>query len=112
MSDFWFGLPNPRLVYRPISEWQQLAMAGSLGPDDQLYDPVRGVWQRAADFPALRPSFPVPSVNWAALAGLGVLAALAVAASRSSANETVGGAHYHARKERRVADTREILPSP
>jgi hypothetical protein len=66
MSDFFLsGLLSPSLVYRSISEWQQLARAGSLRPDDQLFDPVRGVWQRAAEHPALWPHFPMPSVKLA-----------------------------------------------
>ena len=97
------------LVYRPIEEWQQLAQAGSLRPDDQLYDPVRGVWQRAANFPALRSYFPVPPVNWSALVGLGALAALAVAASRSAENENVGRSHHRVRKERRMAKKRVFV---
>ena len=51
------GLP---LIYRPIYEWQDLAQIGSLRPDEQLYDPDRGVWQRAIDYPALRSYFPPP----------------------------------------------------
>jgi len=44
MSGLWPGLFSPPLVYRSISEWQQLALSGSLRPGDQLYDPVRGIW--------------------------------------------------------------------
>ncbi len=40
------GLP---LIYRPMNEWQELARTGALRPDDQLYDPDRGTWQRAND---------------------------------------------------------------
>lgn len=109
MSEFWSGLPSPRLVYRPISKWQQLALAGSLRPDDQLYDPVRGVWQRAADYPALRPYFPAPQVNWPAIMGLGALAALAIAASRSTENEKVGGAHHRARTGRGMVKKRVFV---
>lgn len=47
MSGFLPGPFAPPLMYRSISEWQQLAVSGSLRPDEQLYDPVRGVWERA-----------------------------------------------------------------
>jgi hypothetical protein len=71
MSDFFLsGLLSPPLVYRSISEWQQLARAGSLRPDDQLFDPGHGVWQRAADHPALWPHFPMPSVKLAGGVGI------------------------------------------
>ena len=64
---------------------------GALGPDDQLYDPVRGVWQRAADHPALWLHFPMPSVNWPAVLGFGALAIAVLAAARASADGDLRG---------------------
>lgn len=90
-SNPWFNAQPLPLVYRPFHEWQQRARAGSLRPDDQLYDPVRGVWQRAYDYPQLRPYFQAPAVNWGAVLGLGALAFLAVAASRALANDQPRG---------------------
>jgi hypothetical protein len=55
MSGFLPGPYGPPLVYRSISEWQQLALSKQLRPEHQLYDPVRGVWLRAGDHPELRP---------------------------------------------------------
>lgn len=89
-----FNLQPSPLVYRPVHEWQQLAQAGSLRPDDQLYDPVRGVWRRAHDYPQLRPYFPVQPVNWWAAPGLGALAFLAVAASQALANDQLRGLRW------------------
>jgi len=50
MSGFLPGPFGPPLVYRSISEWQQLARSGSLRPDDQLYDPVHRVWRHMEGF--------------------------------------------------------------
>lgn len=63
MSDFWSGFTNPPMAYRSIQEWQQLAISGQFQPDTQLYDPVRGIWQRAGDHPELRPYFPTPKAR-------------------------------------------------
>jgi 5-methylcytosine-specific restriction endonuclease McrA len=74
-----------------MQERQQLAMSGQLRPDDQLYDSVRGVWQRATDYPALQPYLPAPQVNWPAVLGLGALARIALAAARSWTNDRLRG---------------------
>lgn len=111
MSDFWSGFTNPPMTYRSIQEWQQLAISGQLQPDTQLYDPVRGIWQRAGDHPELRPYFPTPKVNWPAVLGLGTLAALAVAAVGSNAIETERGPFRSLRKERRMAKNNRVLVS-
>lgn len=91
MSDWWSSYSGPPRVYRPMHEWQQLAMSGQLRPDDQLYDPVRGSWQRAADHPVLQPYFPAPQVNWPAVLGLGALAMIARSVARSSTNDSLRG---------------------
>lgn len=91
MADFWSGVPSPPLVYRPISEWQQRATAGSLRPDTPLYDASRQVWERAGDYPALRPYFPGPAVNWPAVLGLGALTMVILAAARASADPQLRG---------------------
>src|SRR5436190_715993 len=67
------------LTYRSISEWQEMAQSGSLQPDQQLYDPVRGMWQRAVDYPVLRPYFAQP-LSWGDLLGLAVGVSLGVLA--------------------------------
>lgn len=108
MADLWSGYSSPSLVYRPIYEWQQLAMKGSLGPNDQLYDPVRGVWQRVGDHPQLRRYFAPPAVNWSALLGLGALAALAAAAS-STASENRAETDLRPRKEGRIGKKRVFV---
>lgn len=87
-SNPFFNLQLSPLVYRPVHEWQQLAQAGSLRPDDQLYDPVRCVWQRAHDYPQLRPYSPVQP---GAVLGLAALAFLAIAASQALANDQLRG---------------------
>lgn len=88
LHNAWF---SPPLVYRSIQEWQQLAQAGSLGPDDQLYDPVSGVWQRAYDYPQLRLYFPPLPINWSGILGLGALALLAHSFSRTLTNDRLRG---------------------
>jgi hypothetical protein len=93
-SNPWFNPQPLPLVYRPIREWQQLAQAGSLRPHDQLYDPVRGMWQRAYDYPQLRQCFPAPSVNWGAAVGLAALAFLAVGVSRALTNDLLRGLRW------------------
>src|SRR5438105_1988687 len=75
------------MVWRSMEEWQQLAAAGSLSPDYQLYDAARGVWQRAGDFPQLQPYFPGPKPNWPLL-GLGLASLAAIIAASSSTAET------------------------
>ena len=87
MSNWWPALPGPSVVYRPVHEWQRMAMAGPLRADDLLFDPVRGVWSRAADHPNLLPYFPQSPMNWPALLGLATLALLALAVARELANE-------------------------
>jgi antiphage defense system Thoeris ThsB-like protein len=109
MSDFLpgpYGLP---LVYRSISEWQQLALSGQLRPEHQLYDPVRAVWFRAGDHPELRPYFPTPPVNWGALLGFGALAAVAIAASGSIVTETRRGSDFSSRPERSTGKKRVFV---
>ncbi|MGH7307063.1 MAG: TIR domain-containing protein [Candidatus Rokuibacteriota bacterium] len=109
MSGFLPGPYGPPLVYRSISEWRQLALSGQLRPEHQLYDPVRGVWLRAGEHPELRPYFPAPQVNWGALLGLGTLAALAIAASGSTATETPRGLDVTSRPERRTGKKRVFV---
>lgn len=110
MSGFLPGPFGQPVVYRSIGEWQQLALSGQLRPEHQLYDPVRGVWQRAGDHPELRPYFPAaPPINLSALLGFGALAALAVAALGSTATETRGGADVNSRTERRPGKKRVFV---
>ena len=91
MSGFLPGPFGPPLVYRSISEWQQLARSGSLRPDDQIYDPVHRVWERAGDHPGLRACFPAPPVNWPTVLGFGALAAVVLASARASENDGLRG---------------------
>jgi hypothetical protein len=88
MSDWWSGSSSFPITYRSIQEWQQLALSGQLWPDTQLYDPARGIWQRASDHPQLRPYFPAPPVNWPGLFGLAALAALATATAAPTVTES------------------------
>lgn len=87
LVDPWSGRP---LVYRPIHEWQQLAQNGQLHPEDQVFDPVRRIWLRAADHLALRPYFPQP-VNWPAVLGFGLIVFGLVALAKASANANLVG---------------------
>jgi len=109
MSGFLPGSYGPPLVYRSISEWQQLALSGQLRPEHQLYDAARGVWLRAGEHPELRPYFPAPPVNWGALLGFGTLAALAVAAMGSTATESQRGSDVTLRPERRIGKKRVFV---
>ena len=91
MSNWWPALPGPGVEYRPVPEWQQMAIAGALRADDPLFDPVRGVWSRAADHPDLLPYFAQSEINRPGLLGLAALALLAWAVARELANEGLCG---------------------